>query len=134
MDRVSIGALILWRRYWEPFLIAQIGRELESNTESGYCNGAIFKYNVYPIPDGSTITGASIAFNIGTTNNDVIPQRTCDWKWFDFDELPSLLFLPLSNLFKAGSLETLASRYLPHEGKSEKVNLQEKFAQEYPNS
>lgn len=59
--------------------------KLESNTESGYCNGAIFKYNVFPIPDGSTITGASIAFNIGTTNNDVIPQRTCDWKWFDFD-------------------------------------------------
>ncbi len=57
----------------------------EATSTSGKCTISVFIFPVDIIPDGSTVTGASVEYSIDNTNNNGGPiQKTCDWKHLEF--------------------------------------------------
>ena len=57
---------------------------LSHSSGNGICQGVIFDFQIYAIPDGSTVNGAWIEYQIESTNNDSVNPRTCDWKHFTY--------------------------------------------------
>jgi 8-oxo-dGTP diphosphatase len=77
-------------------------RELREETGLGGANPRIVAETLDDFPDVSYRTVFVVLDSVAGEPQEVEPDKAGDWDWFDWDELPQPLFLPIENLIASG--------------------------------
>ncbi len=77
-----------------------------SNLKAGPCTNDIFKES-----EKHYITCFMLTDSFEGSLKNMEPDKCAKWEWFDLDNLPSPLFLPMTELFKTTSIKKLYSKF-----------------------